>query len=266
MPCSASPATSAIQPASGRRDPGLQPARARARRDDPGEEHRDHLRRPGDEAKSYKINLIDTPGHADFGGEVERVLSMADGVFLLCDSAEGPLPQTRFVLKKAFENQLRPVVVINKIDRPDARCRRGAQRGLRPVRRARRRRRDAGLSGHLRLGPQRHGDVGPQQAQRQHHPDLRGDPEARARAARRPGEAASASRELDPLQRLRRPDRRRPDLQRRRSRAASRSSSSTARASRPRRRCRRSTRSKGSAAGKSTRPFAGDIVALDRPR
>jgi GTP-binding protein len=71
--------------------------------------------------QTYKINLIDTPGHADFGGEVERVLSMADGVFLLCDAAEGPLPQTRFVLKKAFENQLRPVVVINKIDRPDAR-------------------------------------------------------------------------------------------------------------------------------------------------
>jgi GTP-binding protein len=71
--------------------------------------------------QTYKINLIDTPGHADFGGEVERVLSMADGVFLLCDAAEGPLPQTRFVLKKAFEHQLRPIVVINKIDRPDAR-------------------------------------------------------------------------------------------------------------------------------------------------
>ncbi len=74
-----------------------------------------------DSKQTVKINLIDTPGHADFGGEVERVLSMADGVFLLCDAAEGPLPQTRFVLKKAFEHQLRPVVVINKIDRPDAR-------------------------------------------------------------------------------------------------------------------------------------------------
>jgi GTP-binding protein len=69
-----------------------------------------------------KINLIDTPGHADFGGEVERVLSMADGVFLLVDAAEGPMPQTRFVLKKAFQHELRPVVVINKIDRPDARA------------------------------------------------------------------------------------------------------------------------------------------------
>jgi len=69
-----------------------------------------------------KINLIDTPGHADFGGEVERVLKMADGCLLLVDAFEGPMPQTRFVLRKAFESHLRPVVVINKIDRPDARC------------------------------------------------------------------------------------------------------------------------------------------------
>src|SRR6201991_1227981 len=68
-----------------------------------------------------KVNLIDTPGHADFGGEVERILKMADGCFLLVDSAEGPLPQTRFVLRKAFACGLRPIVVINKIDRPDGR-------------------------------------------------------------------------------------------------------------------------------------------------
>src|SRR6478672_5456680 len=72
--------------------------------------------------ETVKINLIDTPGHADFGGEVERVLSMADGVFLLVDAAEGPMPQTRFVLKKAFQHELRPIVVINKIDRPDQRA------------------------------------------------------------------------------------------------------------------------------------------------
>src|SRR5690348_6217601 len=72
--------------------------------------------------QTIKINLIDTPGHADFGGEVERVLSMADGVFLLVDAAEGPMPQTRFVLKKAFQHELRPIVVINKIDRQDARA------------------------------------------------------------------------------------------------------------------------------------------------
>src|SRR5436305_6901328 len=71
---------------------------------------------------NVKVNLIDTPGHADFGGEVERVLKMADGCFLLVDAAEGPLPQTRFVLRKAFAVGLKPIVVINKIDRPDARA------------------------------------------------------------------------------------------------------------------------------------------------
>ncbi|MSU80590.1 MAG: translational GTPase TypA [Gemmataceae bacterium] len=71
--------------------------------------------------EGVKINIIDTPGHADFGGEVERVLKMADGCLLLVDAAEGPLPQTRFVLRKAFECGLRPIVVVNKIDRPDAR-------------------------------------------------------------------------------------------------------------------------------------------------
>jgi GTP-binding protein len=68
-----------------------------------------------------KINIVDTPGHADFGGEVERALSMVDGVLLLVDAAEGPMPQTRFVLKKAIEAGLKPIVVINKVDRKDAR-------------------------------------------------------------------------------------------------------------------------------------------------
>ncbi len=72
--------------------------------------------------RGVKINLIDTPGHADFGGEVERVLRMADGALVLVDAAEGPMPQTRFVLSKAIECGLRPVVVVNKIDRPDARA------------------------------------------------------------------------------------------------------------------------------------------------
>ncbi len=76
----------------------------------------------GPDGVTTKINLIDTPGHADFGGEVERVLSMANGAFLLVDAAEGPMPQTRFVLKKAFQNELRPIVIINKIDRHDARA------------------------------------------------------------------------------------------------------------------------------------------------
>ncbi len=72
--------------------------------------------------RGVKINIIDTPGHADFGGEVERVLRMADGALVLVDAAEGPMPQTRFVLSKALECRLQPIVVINKIDRPDSRA------------------------------------------------------------------------------------------------------------------------------------------------
>ncbi len=71
--------------------------------------------------KGYKINIIDTPGHADFGGEVERVLNMADGCLLLVDAFEGPMPQTRFVLQKAIQMGLKPVVVINKVDKPNCR-------------------------------------------------------------------------------------------------------------------------------------------------
>ncbi len=70
--------------------------------------------------QKVKINIVDTPGHADFGGEVERVMNMVDGVLLLVDAAEGPMPQTRFVLKKALELDRRAIVVINKVDRKDA--------------------------------------------------------------------------------------------------------------------------------------------------
>jgi GTP-binding protein len=72
--------------------------------------------------KDHKVNVIDTPGHADFGGEVERILTMADGAVVLVDAAEGPLPQTKFVLNKALRRGIRPIVVVNKVDRPDARC------------------------------------------------------------------------------------------------------------------------------------------------
>src|SRR4051812_27745606 len=68
-----------------------------------------------------KINIVDTPGHADFGGEVERIMGMVDGALLLVDAAEGPLPQTRFVLQKALRQGLKVILVINKVDRPDAR-------------------------------------------------------------------------------------------------------------------------------------------------
>ena len=72
--------------------------------------------------KGVRINIMDTPGHADFGGEVERIMNMVDGVILVVDAYEGSMPQTRFVLKKAFEAKVKPIVVINKIDKPSARC------------------------------------------------------------------------------------------------------------------------------------------------
>ncbi|MEX1011588.1 MAG: GTP-binding protein [Balneolaceae bacterium] len=71
--------------------------------------------------EGVKINIVDTPGHADFGGEVERILKMVNGVILLVDSAEGPLPQTKFVLRKSLQLGFKPIVLINKIDRKDAR-------------------------------------------------------------------------------------------------------------------------------------------------
>ncbi|MGI9455784.1 MAG: translational GTPase TypA, partial [Aeoliella sp.] len=79
------------------------------------------VRYTSDDGVDYRINLIDTPGHADFGGEVERVLGMASGTLLLVDAYEGPMPQTRFVLQKSLQYGLKPIVVVNKVDRPDAR-------------------------------------------------------------------------------------------------------------------------------------------------
>ncbi len=76
--------------------------------------------------KDYKINIIDTPGHSDSGGEVERVLNMADGCLLLVDAFEGPMPQTRFVLSKALELGLKPIVVINKVDKKNCYARRSS--------------------------------------------------------------------------------------------------------------------------------------------
>src|SRR6202048_1666320 len=77
-----------------------------------------------------RINIVDTPGHADFGGEVERILNMVDGAIVLVDAAEGPLPQTKFVVSKALKVGLRPIVAINKVDRPDARPSEVANEGL----------------------------------------------------------------------------------------------------------------------------------------
>ena len=94
---------------------GLDGPRAREGHHDPRQEHR------GPVTASVKLNIVDTPGHADFGGEVERGLTMVDGVLLLVDASEGPLPQTRFVLRKALEAHLPVILVVNKVDRPDAR-------------------------------------------------------------------------------------------------------------------------------------------------
>ena len=77
-----------------------------------------YYKQPEAGSETYKINIIDTPGHADFSGEVERTLNMADGVLLVVDAQEGPMPQTKFVLSKALELGLKPVVIINKIDKP----------------------------------------------------------------------------------------------------------------------------------------------------
>ena len=96
-----------------------------------------------------KINIVDTPGHSDFGGEVERALKIVDGVMLLVDASEGPLPQTRYVLRKALEAHLPPIVVINKIDRPGRSLAGSAQRDLRSVHRSRRHRGPARFPGAL---------------------------------------------------------------------------------------------------------------------
>ena len=112
------------------------------------------------EAGDTRINIIDTPGHADFGGEVERILGMVDGCVLLVDAEEGVMPQTKFVLGKALKLGLQPDPVPQQ-GRPAARrSRPGAERRLRPVRRHRRDRRAARLPAHLRLGQERLGDAG----------------------------------------------------------------------------------------------------------
>ena len=105
--------------------------------------------------EEVKINIVDTPGHADFGGEVERTLRMVDGIMLLVDAAEGPLPQTRFVLSKALALGLEPIVVINKIDRSGRPPRGGPKRGLRPLHRPRRGRAPDRVPRGLRRRPRR---------------------------------------------------------------------------------------------------------------
>ena len=112
--------------------------------------------------KGMRINIVDTPGHADFGGEVERVLKMVDSVCLLVDAYEGPMPQTRFVTRKALALGLRPILVVNKVDRPGCDPEGDRRRDLRSLLRARRHRRAARLPDRLRLGPRGLGGEGSQ--------------------------------------------------------------------------------------------------------
>ena len=156
------------------------------------------------------INIVDTPGHADFGGEVERVLSMVDGVLLLVDAVEGPMPQTRFVTRKALALGLKPIVVVNKVDRPGARPdfvinatfdlfdKLGASEAA------------ARLPGRLRIRAER---LGVDEGRRSRHRPgaaVRGDPRACAAARRRRRRAAAAADLFARLFELRRPHRHRP--------------------------------------------------------
>ena len=147
-----------------------------------------------------KINIVDTPGHADFGGEVERGLSMVDGVLLLVDASEGPLPQTRFVLRKALEGKLPVILVVNKVDRPDSPRGRGGPRGRGAVPRPRRRCRPARLPDRLLRRPRGAGLARParrrRRAARGHRPEAAAGPPGRAhpRPHVRPRHAAAGAR------------------------------------------------------------------------
>ena len=138
-----------------------------------------------------KINIVDTPGHADFGGEVERSLAMVDAVLLLVDAAEGPLPQTRFVLRKALEARLPVILDINKVDRPDARVDEVLTHGRGPLPRPRRARGPALVPRRLHRRQARLGLARPGAARRE--PDAAVRPAARARAAADPRPRASAA-------------------------------------------------------------------------
>ena len=138
-----------------------------------------------------RLNIVDTPGHADFGGEVERSLLMVDSVLLLVDAAEGPLPQTRYVLQKAMARRLPVVVALNKIDRGDARAGRGPRRRLRAVHGPRRRRAPDRVPDRLHERQGGHGD--PRPGRPRHGPATAARPPRRGHAAGRPTRRATRS-------------------------------------------------------------------------
>ena len=140
-----------------------------------------------------KLNIIDTPGHADFGGEVERVLGMAEGCLLLVDAVDGPMPQTRVVLRQALALGLRPILVINKIDRVNARPGGDGGGHSRPAPRARARPRAARLPGDLHQCPRGHRDRRPAPRGHHHRATPRRDRRAHRAPHRRSGRSDSSS-------------------------------------------------------------------------
>ena len=219
-------------------------------------------RTPPSPGTGNRINIVDTPGHADFGGEVERVLSMVDSVLILVDAMDGPMPQTRFVTQKAFAMGFKPIVVVNKIDRPGARPdwvidqvfdlfdKLGATNEQLdfPIVYA------SALHGYASLDDTR--------ARRRHDPAVRSDHEARPAADGGPGRPVPDARQPARLQQLRRPDRHRPHPARQGRAPTCRSAWSTAKARSARARCCRCSASWAWSALKSDEAEAGDIVAI----
>ena len=178
--------------------------------------------------KDYHVNIVDTPGHADFGGEVERIMNMIDGVLLVVDAADGPQAQTRFVLRKALEAGAKPIVVINKIDRDNADPHKVLDAGVGPVRLAARDRRAAGFPGHLRQRQGRLRQDGPRARQRHDGAALRRHHQAHPAAARARRRRVPAAGRQPRLLGLPGPNRLRQDLQRQGQGGRHRPSASTA--------------------------------------
>ena len=167
-------------------------------------------RTPPSAGSGNRINIVDTPGHADFGGEVERVLSMVDSVLILVDAMDGPMPQTRFVTQKAFAMGFKPIVVVNKVDRPGARPDWVLDQTFDLFDKPRRDQRTARFPDRLRLRTARLRRPRDGRARRRHDPAVRSDHGARAAAAGGPGGAFQMRISHARLQQLRRHDRHRP--------------------------------------------------------
>ncbi len=162
------------------------------------------------EWKGTHINIVDTPGHADFGGEVERVLSMVDSVLLLVDAVEGPMPQTRFVTKKALALGLNPIVVVNKVDRPGARPDYVINATFDLFDKLGASERQLDFPVIYRVRPERLGHARGRAGRHRPRAAVRRDARARAGARRQPGRSAAAADLLARLFELRRPHRHRP--------------------------------------------------------